>query len=363
MSTTYLLARTARTALATLVISASVAAATREVPQDYDTIQEAVTAAQSGDVILIDKGEFAEAVTVEKKSNLTIRGMGKKTRLKKGAGSSTSIDVIDSSDITIESIRFSDAQRSIETSFGTRIRIRKCVMDGLIGVDAAGTTEIEVFDCTFNTVSEGVLVIGSGKGSAIVGCRFLDPGTGFLTGVRVFSSSASQITVADNKFVGCSTGALLDSGVAILDCEFVACVTGARFGAGSEVTVAGNSFKKCGTAILCPTVASSGVIDDNAVKGGNAGIDLDQVSGFLVTRNQVKKTQGDAIRVRANATESLFSKNKAVKAGASGFHVEGVGNSLHGNAAKKSAGFDLNDETSDGDNAYSLNKFPTIAPS
>lgn len=44
------------------------------VPQDYKTIQEAVDAAKPGELILVDKGVYKEAVTVET-DNLVIRGV------------------------------------------------------------------------------------------------------------------------------------------------------------------------------------------------------------------------------------------------------------------------------------------------
>jgi hypothetical protein len=47
---------------------------TRTVPGDYERIQAAVTAAEAGDLVLVDPGEYNEEVVVADTPNLTIRG-------------------------------------------------------------------------------------------------------------------------------------------------------------------------------------------------------------------------------------------------------------------------------------------------
>ena len=61
-------------------LSVSATAATIRVPQDYATIQAAITASATGDVVLIDNGIYREQVTVpSSKKYLTIRGSGNTT--------------------------------------------------------------------------------------------------------------------------------------------------------------------------------------------------------------------------------------------------------------------------------------------
>src|SRR5512144_2294530 len=58
--------------------TASAVPGVRRVPQDYKTIQEAVDAAQAGDLVLIAPGTYREAVTVST-DDIVIRGLDRNT--------------------------------------------------------------------------------------------------------------------------------------------------------------------------------------------------------------------------------------------------------------------------------------------
>lgn len=59
---------------ASLVVTAMAPAATLRVPQDYDTLQRAILAAEPGDTLVLGEGTFHENVVIEEQ--LTIRGAG-----------------------------------------------------------------------------------------------------------------------------------------------------------------------------------------------------------------------------------------------------------------------------------------------
>src|SRR5262245_23179056 len=50
---------------------------TIHVPGDHDTIQDAVTAAQAGDTVLIHAGVYEEVVVISSKTDVTVRAQGK----------------------------------------------------------------------------------------------------------------------------------------------------------------------------------------------------------------------------------------------------------------------------------------------
>jgi len=324
-----------------------------EVPKDYATIQAAVDAAGPGDVVRIAKGDYAEAVVIDGKTDLTIRGKGKKTRL---GGSTIPITVENSSDITIDALHFSGETAGIYVIDMAGIAVRNCRAEGDYGIWALHASQMTIEGCSFEAGSTDVHLAGSTE------CVIRDCQLAGSTGL-VIASTSTIATVVDNEFSNSLRGVVVRGASSVLDNEFDSCPLGVHFfNEGTGATVAGNSFKGCETAILSDDDADSAVLDDNVIKGGGVGLDLDPGMNFTILRNSIKKTASDAIRLRASATGCLVAKNKIVKAGASGIHVEGVGNTLMNNSAKKSAGFDLTDETNAGDNSYVANKFTKIAP-
>jgi hypothetical protein len=73
-TTTAAAATTAAATTAPAPTTAAGPANVKRVPQDFKTIQEAVDAAKAGDLVLIDKGTYHEAVTVET-DDIVIRGV------------------------------------------------------------------------------------------------------------------------------------------------------------------------------------------------------------------------------------------------------------------------------------------------
>ena len=61
------------------VLALPAAAETLTVPQQFETIQAAIDAAEDGDVIEIRKGKYAEVPAIDGKGDLTFRAVGKVT--------------------------------------------------------------------------------------------------------------------------------------------------------------------------------------------------------------------------------------------------------------------------------------------
>jgi len=113
-------------------------AAERRVPEDFPTIQAAVDAARSGDIVLISPGTYQETVTIRRKKNLIVRG---EVDLEFSEGIacwdtvshavlpialSGSIRVVASEGITIERMTVTGSGPGIQVDRAVDISIRYC---------------------------------------------------------------------------------------------------------------------------------------------------------------------------------------------------------------------------------------------
>jgi len=76
-----------------------------------------------------------------------------------------------------------------------------------------------------------------------------------------------------------------------------------------------------------------------------------------VTANRVSKAGEDGIKVEGDG--NTVSGNKVSKVADDGFDITGSGNTLTKNVAKHSPGYDLEDNSGPGANAYADNVFLT----
>ncbi len=157
------------TALAVLSATTSAAADTLQVGADktYTLPSQAAAAANDGDVIEIDAGDYSGDVAFWAPNNLTIRGVGGRAHLI-AAGNHAGgkgIWVIQGDDTVIESIEFSDASVPDENGAGIR-------QEG---------TNLTVRDCYFHDNQNGILT-GADDDSDIVVERSIFANNGFGDG-------------------------------------------------------------------------------------------------------------------------------------------------------------------------------------
>ena len=82
-----------------------------QVPSDQPTIQDAVNAAQSGDLVLIDKGVYSEGVTVEN-DGITIRGMDRNAVVLDGRGKFSNGFTVTGNGVTIQNLTLHSYQQN-----------------------------------------------------------------------------------------------------------------------------------------------------------------------------------------------------------------------------------------------------------
>ena len=137
------------------------------VPIDFDTIQEAINAANEGDVIKVLPGTYTEQITISK--NLTLIGSGAK---------STIIEVPPLEDLELNVIGLpyiinidNKAQVTIKGFTNEGIEGTNC--DGLLGISVFGDATIKldsaiIKDCTFKSVFVGTLFVPGQSGHATI---------------------------------------------------------------------------------------------------------------------------------------------------------------------------------------------------
>ncbi len=121
-------------------------AKTIEVPKDFATIQQAVNAAEPGDLILISPGTYRENIIVKK--SLELRGSGAETIIDGSAARTRpAIWVQDTSNVIIQNLAITRGRRGIQTDRSSQILIAKNLIQanrrqGILITESSHTVEI-----------------------------------------------------------------------------------------------------------------------------------------------------------------------------------------------------------------------------
>jgi pectinesterase len=122
--------------LALIALMPAASAATRSVPSQYSTIQAAVNAAASGDVINIANGTYNEQVTIAStKTNLRLVGASQ-TGVKLQAGNGQTALTINGTDITVSTLTIANTLLSGSTTShaarinSKRVEFHRCYING-----------------------------------------------------------------------------------------------------------------------------------------------------------------------------------------------------------------------------------------
>lgn len=283
--------RTLLSAMGVLALAASASAATLKVPQQYETIQEAVNAAQSGDTIVVSKGVYYESVSVETPG---LKIVGKKAVIDGTFEGSPALSVaaginyntclyVYGSGVTVQGMQFRNGFSHIYFST-SGLKVLKCVSRnaGYYGFYGGGT-DIEI---------SGNRIVGSGyggmsmEGQGIVLTKNTVQQSGG-TGINVYSNDA----VVDGNVVGTAN----DTGIYV---------------SGSPSTVTRNRVSNIGGNGMTLYV-SGGAITDNRVSW------IAQSTGMTVYGNGTL-VQGNTVTVANNLIGVYGYDNQVLDNRASG---------------------------------------------
>ncbi len=116
-------------AFAGISMNVSADPATITVPDDYSTIQAAVTAANSGDTVYVRVGTYYEHVTIGK--SLTLQGEDRDTTIVNGGGSGNTI-YISADHVTLESLKITNGENGVRLPsevYESHLTIRNVIID------------------------------------------------------------------------------------------------------------------------------------------------------------------------------------------------------------------------------------------
>ena len=306
----------------------------RLVPSQYSTINSAISAAVTGDTVIVAPGIYNEQMSIDSKS-ITIRSSGGPgvTKIDRSFASGTifSISGATTDTVTIEGFTITrwEAQAWMSTSNGPTVVMRndRCLQGGS-GVQLSGGADLTVEDndwILIGIISWNSYPIKGGGSSAITlrGSTFQGLGAG--QGGVVYATSGDAVVIEDSRMTGCTSGnqggcvsATSDATVSLTrvvveNCRSTNSKGGVIYAEYGAVTIADSTFRniysgQIGALIYSEygavTVQRSTVSDSSSNSNGGG----DQAGGYIHV--------GNAPLVVADCVfRNLWSPSDALKGG------------------------------------------------
>ncbi len=306
-------------AVTAALLAGPLAADVLKVPKQYATIQSALDAAGSGDVVEVAKGTYVESIVFSFKTNVTLRAKDDAIVTVDAAGAHHALLVSSVAYARIERIRFRNASEAVIRLVGNGkgIVLVKCrATGGARGIDVDSTPAFTVRKCVVRDVTESAIHLGS---SSIGGFVTKNDLADFSSGIV---ATGVLHTIEENTLT--SPGLY---GISLISCERTCAVANEIEG------ISADGLRMIDT-IDC-TFAG------NLVVGGQTGLRIESNAiGAVVEKNKVV----DAIHGYISfADGARFMANKAQKCSSLGFALSGERLLVHRNLALKTLfyGFDI----------------------
>jgi len=175
-----------------------------QVPSDQPTIQDAVNAAQSGDLVLIDKGVYSEGVTVEN-DGITIRGMDRNAVVLDGRGKFSNGFTVTGNGVTIQNLTLHSYQQNAIIFTG----VLPTSSEDDESYEYAGDSAGKVVDgyrvdhvTTFNNGLYGIYAFASRNGVIENSYASGHPDSGIYVGQCRPCNAVLQNNVSENNAIG-----------------------------------------------------------------------------------------------------------------------------------------------------------------
>lgn len=286
---------------AALSFATSASAATRKVPQQFPTIEAAISASDAGDTVLVSAGVYVENIDiVSGQHGLTLRGIGKvildarpNGASSSGPGMNVGID-----DARIENFTVRHGLGGMYGGGvvigGANARVKNVVVQSCerAGIYVSGpfarVENCRVFGCR----DTGIVVIGDDATITKCQVRQCDNGGIDVTGARATISKCIVKNIED------------DSGITVAGAQAKILSNTVLDPDGEAIDVAGNEFE----------------IRGNTVRSGQDTAGIRVVSGVngVVTNNTCIDCHESGIEIVDGANSNEISKNKVLRCGAEG---------------------------------------------
>ena len=324
--------RAAAFLLAVAGSAAAAAAETLKVPSDdYPTIQSAVDAAATGDVILVSSGVYAETVSIVGRTGITLKGKGYPTIQ---PGAAVGIDISGCEDVSVSGFEVYQCTNGVQVGASEDVSISKMVVSGSTAhaFGLSNNAGVLISKCEVNGTGSNGVDDSSSDDVTVEKCRF--QGVSNIA-VRLSSSNlqgnaSDRAKVSKNRVDGANSGLHLGGENILVEKNRI------EVGSGYGIYFDGSSSPSNAiiTRNVVVTTANQGIvaygevfeisrnrltgggiteygyahtIDRNSVTGGVYGIYMNG-SGSTVTGNTIRGSQSAGIYV--NEYYGAVSGNK-----------------------------------------------------
>jgi parallel beta-helix repeat protein len=354
-------------AAALLCAASTAAAGTLKVPKDHATIQDAINAAESGDVIVVSKGKYDEAVSITK-DGIELKGQGNPEIR---PGNEHGISITDADDVKVSGFKITGGDRGVHVERCNRINVSKMRIANTDddGIHARSSSDVNVASCRIDRPGDDGVSFGNYDAGDDFASQPVDGGSIVKVRVKGARDHGFMLVANDIDVIKCRSDDSDDDGFDVrgsesTDNRFEKCVVNRTDDEGFSTHGPRTVFIKCTAKNVdeeCFDIEGDG---SELIKckgqGARRAFELADASGITLTKCKGSKTRGEGILV-TDATNCRIDGCKITKAGSEGVRLDegSSSNVIRKTKATKSGTFDLQDLGFDNDIDGS-NKFKTV---
>ncbi len=333
-----------------------------KVPQQFDTISAAISSAATGDRIIVSAGTYSEQVVIDSINGLSLEAKGKVTIVSPTPLVSSGLILISNADLTqVQGFRLKPSPGffGIQVIDSSDCAVRDCeVIGGDVGITAALFDGLVIDRCAVKGSQAGIVLNGSAATVRRCTIKQVDF-DGILANVVAVEITNNKVSDAVGNGIGVGSTARLamvndnlvrevgEVGIAFDDPLTGGTIAGNHVidardgysGFGDHITVLDNEIKECFEYGIAVRESNTATFGNRVTKCGTGIFIGDLSSNGLHVGNVVTRSTVVGILLGPGAVQNAITKN----------------------IVKKSATFDLQDD-SGGTNDFFENRFGSIAP-